>query len=62
MGHEYAVGTPIPRGHDRTHKFPGRERRINLRIDAAEHCEIVDAARRAAQIMEDTILGSAARL
>jgi hypothetical protein len=46
MGHQDAVSTPIPRGHDRTHQFPGRERRINLRLDAAEHDEIVDAAGR----------------
>lgn len=36
----------MSRGHDRTHQFPGRDRRINLRLDADEHGEIVDAAGR----------------
>ncbi|MTK05436.1 hypothetical protein [Micromonospora sp. CP22] len=39
--------TPSPRGADRRHQFPGRRQRINLRLDEAEHSDVVTAANRA---------------
>jgi hypothetical protein len=38
--------TRAARGHDRQHQFPGRERRINLRLDAHEHEAVTTAAER----------------
>ncbi|NIL60069.1 hypothetical protein HCB18_27710, partial [Salinispora arenicola] len=35
------------RGADRRHQFPGRRQRINLRLDDAEHGDVVTAANRA---------------
>ncbi|MGI5213905.1 hypothetical protein [Plantactinospora sp. CA-290183] len=39
--------TSSPRGADRRHQFPGRRQRINLRLDEAEHGDVVTAAARA---------------
>ncbi|MDG4784899.1 hypothetical protein O7626_02955 [Micromonospora sp. WMMD1102] len=39
--------TPSPRGADRRHQFPGRQQRINLRLDDAEYGDVVTAASRA---------------
>ncbi|MDG4833053.1 hypothetical protein O7627_27650 [Solwaraspora sp. WMMD1047] len=35
------------RGSDRQHQFPGRQQRINLRLDHDEHQSVVQAAARA---------------
>ncbi|GIJ29489.1 hypothetical protein Vqi01_46510 [Micromonospora qiuiae] len=39
-------GAPSLRGVDRRHQFPGRQHRINLRLDDTEHRDIVTAAAR----------------
>ncbi|GAA1033299.1 hypothetical protein GCM10009557_34610 [Virgisporangium ochraceum] len=44
---EPGTGGKAPRGIDRRHLFPGRQRRINLRLDPDEHHDITTAAIRA---------------
>jgi hypothetical protein len=43
----FRAGERAPRGADRRHRFPGRQRRINLRFDPDEHRDVTAAAIRA---------------
>jgi hypothetical protein len=42
-----AVGVTDGRGADRRHRFPGRQHRINVRLDSEEYRDIAAAAARA---------------